>query len=75
MSSVFAYMSKPGKSGKRKYAYQNYNTNEYSLEKVDGVEYKESKLVYSLREHLARMEKFEELYSRCSLEFKWKNIV
>lgn len=69
---IFAYMSKPGKSGKRKYVYKNYNTNEYSFDKLDGVEYEESKLVYTMTEHLKRMEKLYEGFE--ILKPTWKRI-
>ena len=46
-NGIFAYMSKPGKSGKRKYCYHNYNTHEYSFDKIPGVEYREKKSVYT----------------------------
>lgn len=69
---VLAYMSRPGKSGKRKYVYKNFNTHEYSFEKLPDVEYCESKLVYSTIEML---KKGEEFYSRFNiLSNPWKRI-
>lgn len=72
MDGVFAYMSKPSKSGKRRYVYQNYNTKEYSFDKLPDIEYEESKLVYSVTESLQRM---EALYASFKYaQSKWKRI-
>lgn len=68
MDGVFAYMSKPSKSGKRRYVYQNYNTHEYSFDHLPGVEYEESKLVYSITESLKR---WEELFERLTYVKSW----
>ena len=72
MEGVYAYMSKPSKSGKRKYVYQNYNTHEYSFDKLPNVEYMESKLVYSMMDILKREEKMFEKFS--ILKSNWKKI-
>ena len=74
-ANVFAYMSKQGKSGKRKYVYQNFDTHEYSLDKLDGVEYKESKLVYRFIEWLDKeLAMDSELFERFGIKPKWKRI-
>lgn len=75
MNGVFAYMSKPSKSGKRRYVYQNYNTHEYSFHRVPGVEYKESKLVYSTMESLKRLAEILAKFPETSeLRYRWKEI-
>ena len=71
MNGVFAYMSKPSKSGKRKYVYQNYNTHEYSFDKLPGVEYVESKLVYTVTDMVKRR---EEMFSKFSVKPNWNKI-
>ena len=72
MDGIFAYMSKPSKSGKRRYVYQNYNTKEYSFSRLPNVEYEESKLVYSVTESLQRM---EALYASFKyVQPRWKRI-
>ena len=68
MDGVFAYMSKPSKSGKRKYVYQNYNTHEYSFDHLPDIEYEESKLVYSTTESLKR---WEELFEKLTYVKSW----
>lgn len=72
MDGVLAYMSKPSKSGKRKYAYQNYKTHEYSFDKVPGVEYEETKLVYNLIDSLKRREELFKTFK--VLKPTWKRI-
>lgn len=71
-NGIFAYMSKPGKSGKRKYCYHNYNTHEYSFDKLPGVEYRETKSVYTAISH---WEEYEKMYSSLTLlKPRWKRI-
>lgn len=72
MDGVFAYMSKPSKSGKRKYVYKNYNTHEYSFDKLDGIDYEECKLVYSMTDSLKRMEALYDSFT--VLKPQWKRI-
>lgn len=73
MYGIFALMSKPSKNGRRKYLYENRNTHEYSFNKVDGVEYTESKCVYQFTDMLKRE---IEMYNGFTvLKNPWKEII
>ena len=74
MDGIFAYKSKPSKSGTRRYCYTNFNTHEYGYGKtpITGVDYMESKSVYS---DIERWRRYEEMFASFKvLKPTWKKL-